>query len=61
VCWGEIHGFAHEKKRRKLTLAELHEVIGACNPCHDWLENLPAEEMERVVTEIIAKRHNSLF
>lgn len=60
-CWREIQGFAHKKKRRKLSTSELFEVIGVCNVCHDKIEYLPAEEMERIIEEVIKNRHNSLL
>lgn len=38
-CWGVIQGFAHGKKRRDLTLAELKKfAIGSCNACHHKIE-----------------------
>jgi hypothetical protein len=38
-CWKGIQGFAHGKKKRKLTPIELKKfAIGSCNPCHDKIE-----------------------
>lgn len=56
-CWRNTAlGFAHAKKRRKLTLEDLPVVILACNICHDLIEVMPPEVMERVVMDTIAER-----
>jgi hypothetical protein len=49
--------FAHGRKRRKLEGDELKTLtILACNPCHDRVEFLPAEEMLRIVENVITNR-----
>lgn len=56
-CWFDnALGFAHAAKRRKLTTEDLKHVILICNPCHDKIEFLPPEEMERIVNETIHNR-----
>ena len=56
-CWkNNALGFAHGKKRRKLTKAELKKVILICNPCHAVIEIWKPEEMEKFVNDIIKKR-----
>jgi len=56
-CWrNNALGFAHAKKRRKLTKEELKKVILICNPCHSIIEVLPAEDMEAFVDKVIANR-----
>lgn len=57
-CFGEgALGFAHGRKRRHLKGDELETLtILACNPCHDKIEFLPAEEMLRIVQEVITSR-----
>jgi hypothetical protein len=57
-CFGEgALGFAHGRKRRHLKGDELKTlVILICNPCHDRIEFLPAEEMLRIIQEVIEKR-----
>lgn len=55
-CWKTLMGFAHGKKKRKLTPLELKKfAIGACNPCHDKIEyecekwtGLPMEQFVRM-------------
>lgn len=49
-------GFAHAAKRRKLSVDDLNHVILACNFCHDLLEVMPPEEMQRIVDETIHNR-----
>lgn len=49
-------GFAHAKKRRKLTREDLGVVILACNFCHDQIEGLAPESMESIVMSTIADR-----
>lgn len=49
-------GFAHSAKRRKLSAGDLKHVILCCNFCHDKIEFLPPEEMERIVNETIRNR-----
>lgn len=59
-CWRNTAlGFAHAKKRRKLTTEDLGSVALICNPCHAILEVLPPEEMERIVMNIIKRRKTS--
>jgi uncharacterized protein YlxP (DUF503 family) len=57
-CWrDESLGFAHGRKRRWLAEDELEQlVVLACNPCHDRIETLPADEMFSIVRETIAAR-----
>jgi hypothetical protein len=56
-CWNDnALGFAHAAKRRKLREQDLDVVILACNPCHDHIEFLAPEEMERIVNETISSR-----
>jgi hypothetical protein len=56
-CWiNNALGFAHTKKRRKLTIEELGEVVLACTPCHDQIEYIPAEDMEKILLKIIWSR-----
>jgi len=58
---GASLGFAHARKRRKLTKEELYEVILVCNtPCHDKIERMPAEEMEAIVKRVIEFRTERL-
>ncbi len=57
VCWKNTAlGFAHLKKRRKLTKEDLLKVVLGCNPCHSEIEVLPVEEMEKILQEIIDNR-----
>lgn len=56
-CWHNTAlGFAHAKKRRKLTIEDLKTVILVCNPCHSIIEPLQPEVMEKIVIETMAKR-----
>jgi hypothetical protein len=60
-CWKVIHGFAHGKKKRKLTPEELKKfAIGACNPCHDKIEyeceKWTGMTMEQFVRKTIQER-----
>jgi hypothetical protein len=56
-CWHNTAlGFAHLKKRRKLTKEDITKVVLGCNPCHLEIEILPAEEMERILQSIIDSR-----
>lgn len=56
-CWfNEALGFAHCRKRRKLTDEEMYHVALACNPCHDKLELMSPEEMHDAVHEKITRR-----
>jgi hypothetical protein len=60
-CWKILMGFAHGKKKRKLTPEELKKfAIGACNPCHDKIEYFCKKwtglTMEQFVTKIINER-----
>jgi hypothetical protein len=47
-------GFAHAKKRRKLTIEDLAVVVLACNFCHDEIEADP--RMEEIVLAVITAR-----
>lgn len=59
-CWFDNGlGFAHAAKRVKLKGDDLYHVILACNPCHDKIEFLPAEEMKRIVDNVIQARPKS--
>lgn len=54
-CWfNNGLGFAHAKKRRKLSEEDLEVVILACNPCHDKIEYSP--NMEETVMKVIENR-----
>lgn len=56
-CWNDdALGFAHAAKRRKLTSVDLKHAIVACGSCHDKIEFLKPEEMERIVNETIHNR-----
>lgn len=56
-CWRDSAlGFAHCRKRRHLKEGELYHVILACNPCHDRLEVMGAEEMHIRVHRVIDTR-----
>ena len=62
-CWGLIQGFAHGKKKRKLTPTELRKfAIGGCNPCHDKIEydckKWTGLTMEQFVRKVIRERKN---
>jgi hypothetical protein len=52
--------WAHGKRRRFLSLAELEDlVVLACQNCHTILDlTLSHEETERRVREVIAQRHH---
>lgn len=52
----DLLGFAHAKKRRKLTPEELWIVILACNHCHQQIEVLAPEIMEQIVMATIKAR-----
>ncbi len=58
-CWyNNALSFCHRMKRRRITTQEeLEFCILACTPCHDGVEKLPADEMYRVVTELVEKRN----
>lgn len=49
-------GFAHAKKRRKLTEDELWEVALLCNNCHSQIEYAAPEVMEAYIKNIIKTR-----
>lgn len=56
-CWKDnALSFAHSKKRRKFVKGDIKKVCLACVPCHDILEAKPAEQMEKIVLDIIKKR-----
>lgn len=57
-CFRDNHlGFAHSLKRRNIqTPAQMKEVILACNPCHDVIEGMGEEEMNKVVLKVISNR-----
>lgn len=56
-CWFDnALGFAHAAKRVKLKGDNLYHVILACGPCHGKIEFLPAEEMKRIVDDIVGSR-----
>lgn len=59
-CWFDnALGFAHAAKRVKLKGDDLYYVILVCNPCHQKIEFLPAEEMKRIVDNVIQARPKS--
>lgn len=61
-CWlNTALGFAHAAKRRKLSPADLYQVILADNHCHDIIERLPPERMKRIVEGIISLRKARLM
>jgi len=49
-------GFAHCKKRRNCSEADLWIAVLACSACHDCIEILPESEMGAEVLEVIAAR-----
>lgn len=56
-CWrSNALGFAHLKKRRNLSPAELEEVVLLCGPCHDGVERLPESVMGEALRDIIDAR-----
>ena len=57
-CWiNNALSYAHSKKRRFIcTEDDLREVALACVPCHQKIERLPHDEMERIVREVIERR-----
>src|SRR5262249_46520372 len=53
-CWGDrALSFAHARKRRHLRPGELEQAALVCVPCHQILERLPADEMYRIVMQLI--------
>ncbi len=57
-CWRDDGlGFAHSLKRRNIkTDAEKKETILACNYCHEMIESMSEEWMNRTVKRIISQR-----
>lgn len=65
-CWKDIHGFAHGKKKRKLTADELKKfAIASCNNCHQKIEyecqKWTGMAMEQFVRQVIADRKIKLW
>ncbi len=53
ICWRKnALTFAHIDKRRYLTDEEIksaHSVCLLCTPCHQYVEQLPREEMKKIL------------
>jgi hypothetical protein len=61
ICWhNNALGFAHGKKRKKLTKEELKKVILGCTPCHTIIEyeclKKTGMTMEQFIDAVIAAR-----
>lgn len=60
-CWKDnALTFAHPDKRRYLSKEDLRVVILICVVCHQSIEQLPREEMKKIVMDTIKKRKVAL-
>lgn len=55
ICWkNNALTFAHPDKRINIAPEDLHIVVLACTPCHQWIE--PKKDMEEIIERTIKAR-----